>query len=266
VISRNDENRRALRKLALQACPAAAAREDVTHTDENKTRKGMLLIATLLVICLLWLTYSHWMQPAQIVDDSIVSSGTGRSTAASVLATGTGYAAREGTATATAHSNHAPQASRSILAKVPNRRLDEGLDEGLEARVEPVEALARSGDPNAAPAVLAALQDDDARVRSRAMDAAVNAYVPIPESTLIDRAQSDPSADVRFLALAGIAARIDSALPQIASIDPTTAKSVGRLALNDASEHVRWQAQQILDTLDANQPALSHEPSQAEVQ
>jgi hypothetical protein len=139
-------------------------------------------------------------------------------------------------------------------------------DDNLEKRVAPVEALARSGDPGAAQAVLDALHDEDWRVRSRVIDAAVNAYVPIPENALLEHAQNDPSADVRFIALAGIAARIDPAIPQVGAVDPETARAIGRQALSDASEPVRWQAQQILDTLDAHRTApASNDQAQAEV-
>jgi hypothetical protein len=79
---------------------------------------------------------------------------------------------------------------------------------------------------------------------------------------LIEHAQSDPSADVRFVALAGIAARIDPAIPQVEAVDPNTARAIGRQALSDASEPVRWQAQQILDALDAKQTATASGDSQ----
>ena len=138
-------------------------------------------------------------------------------------------------------------------------------DADLEKRVEPIEALIRRGDPSAVPAVLDALGEEDWRVRSRAMDAAVNAYVAIPESALIEHAQRDPSADVRFLALAGISARIDPAIPQVEAVDPSTARALAREALSDANESVRWQGQQILDALDTKQARPSSDAPQAEV-
>jgi HEAT repeat protein len=201
-----------------------------------------LIVAT-LVICLGWLTYSRLLHvadeaPAQFAETAVVHSNNSPRVAS-------------GASTSTS----VPTAPISVPVSKSKQAMAAVHDEDLEKRVAPVEDFARRGDPKAIPAVLDALHDDDWRVRSRAMDAAVNAYVPIPENTLIDSAQSDPSPEVRFLALSGVAARIDPAIAQVPAIDRETARSIGQLALHDSSEHVRWQAQQILDTLDAGRSA-----------
>jgi HEAT repeat protein len=203
--------------------------------------------------------YSHGMQSSRTAADSPVTAGAIEQNSAP---SGIGSTAWASAAIAVNPPSHqAAPGPKAVAAKAVNA----SRDDNLEKRVEPVEALARRGDPEAVPAVLDALHDDDWRVRSRVIDAAVNAYVPIPESALIEHAQSDPSAEVRFGALAGIAARIDPAIPQVDAVDPGTARAISRQALSDASEPVRWQAQQILDTLDAKTSTPSNEPLQAEM-
>jgi len=233
------EKRKVLRKIAADACAEARTSRNALHTPGHSKERAMVWVGVTSMICLGWLTYTQFLRASdetnekpQLVDSNNtprVASGTSTSTPSSAPIVAT-------------------TANRAVVQEKP----DSGPDEDLEKRVAPVEDFARHGDPKAIPAVLDALHDDDWRVRSRAMDAAVNAYVPIPENALIDSAQGDPSPEVRFLALAGVAARIDPAIAQVPAIDRETARSVGRLALNDSSEQVRWQAQQILDALDVD--------------
>jgi hypothetical protein len=255
------EHRRALKNLASQVGASCRGSRNASTAEPEPGGKGMFFIGATLMFCLVWLAYSRWLNPAEERTSA---------TATSDMAVSRGDEGRNvngnwNSARPTLHSSgDAPGQAPDVVRKSPlPARAPAGTDQHLEERVADVEAFARRGDPKAVEAVLHALQDDDWRVRSRAIDAAVNAYVPIPESTLIDRAQSDPSPDVRFLALAGIAARIDPVISQVPAVDPATARSLSRLALSDSSESVRWQAQQILETLDQSQ--APHDPSQAEV-
>jgi hypothetical protein len=121
-----------------------------------------------------------------------------------------------------------------------------------EARAQSVEALVQHRASDSVPAVLEALQDEDAVVRSRVLDAAVNFGVHIPESVLIQRVQFDPSPEVRLLALAGLASRLD---PQVTGgvhvVNNADLRAISELALSDPSPEVQLQAQQNLQTLDA---------------
>jgi hypothetical protein len=230
-----------------------------THTKEENG-KGLLLVAISLSTCLAWIVYSQWMRPAPETVSRSADIAT-ESTSARTLFDAPSVSSSSAPSAAQSvepDSKSEPQVSKSAApTSMPS-------DDKLEQRVAQLEAYARTGAPEAVPAVLNALQDDDWRVRSRALDAALNAYVAIPEAALIERAQSDPSPDVRFLALAGVAARIDPALPQVPAIDETTARSLSKLALSDSNEHVRWQAQQILDTLDAVPSPTTDQQPQAE--
>jgi len=255
-----NENRKALKKLAAQACAGSQDTRSATGAAGASGSKAMFFVGATLVICLGWLTYSRWLHPADAPRETTTSTEAAvNSSKAALVASG----ASTSTPAIRAASAHESTSRHSADGAAATKSEMQSYDEHLEKRVAPLEDFARRGDPKAVPAVLDALHDDDWRVRSRAMDAAVNAYVPIPESALIDRAQSDPSPEVRFLALAGIAARIEPAIQQVAAIDPDTARSLSRLALSDSSEHVRWQAQQILDALDAGRAAPTEDQSQA---
>jgi len=247
-----NEKRKALRKLAADACAEARGSRSATGTTRLSSGRVMVMIGATLVICLGWLTYSRLLHGSDESADAAVSAAVHTNNPLRV-------------ASGTSASTSPPRATHDAIAEraVAQEKAAQIHDESLEERVAPVEDFARRGDPKAIPAVLDALHDDDWRVRSRAMDAAVNAYIPIPENALIDSAQGDPSPEVRFLALAGLAARIDPVIPQVPAIDRETAKSVGRLALNDSSEQVRWQAQQILDALDVGQSAPAEDQTQA---
>lgn len=214
---------------------------------QTQSSMGWLTVtAILLTTCVVWLSYSHFVQPPTARTESSAATSTLSAWAQNVTAT-------------TPAANTAASPASKPAAQPPASQL---LEDETEERVESIDNLARRGSPNAVRAVLGALQDDDARVRSRALDAAVNAYVAIPENVLIDRAQADPSPDVRFLALAGIAARLDPAIPQIAAMDVETVRSIGTSALSDSSEEVRWQAQQLLTAIDAQQPSMTAEAPQ----
>lgn len=253
------ESRQALRRLASQACSATPNNTKAEGTGEKNGIKVAGLILAGMAGTVGWMMYSHGMQSSRTAADSPVTAGAIEPNSAP---SGIGSTAWTSDAIAVNPPSHqAAPGPKAVAAKAANA----AHDDNLEKRVEPVEALARHGDPGAVPAVLDALHDDDWRVRSRVIDAAVNAYVPIPESALIEHAQSDPSAEVRFGALAGIAARIDPAIPQVDAVDPGTARAISRQALSDASEPVRWQAQQILDALDAKTSAPSNDQSQTEM-
>jgi hypothetical protein len=247
-----NEKRKALRKLAADACAEARESRGANNAKRLSDEWVMGLVGATLLICLGWLTYSRLLQGSDETADETAVSAAVNSNNPLRVASGTSASASPAEATHGVIAEHAVAQEKARIH-----------DDSLEERVAPVEDFARRGDPKAIPAVLDALHDDDWRVRSRAMDAAVNAYVPIPENALIDSAQGDPSPEVRFLALAGLAARIDPAIPQVPTIDRETARSVGRLALTDSSEQVRWQAQQILDALDVGQSAPAEDQARA---
>ncbi len=145
------------------------------------------------------------------------------------------------------HHSSAPAESDSVPA-----------DAAPEERARSVEALVQQRGSAAVPAVLQALEDEDVLVRSRALDAAVNFGLEIPEDALIHRIQVDPSPEVRFIALAGLASLLD---PQIAGkarvVSNADVRAISELALNDPNSEVRWQAQQNLQALNALDGARS---------
>jgi hypothetical protein len=140
-------------------------------------------------------------------------------------------------------------------------------DPDPEERARSVEAMVQRREPHSLDAVFQALEDGDALVRNRALDAAVNSRLELPEDTLIRLVQFDPAPEVRFLALAGLAARLGLHSDQDSEGTTSEVRAISEQALNDPSQHVRWQAKQILDTLDG---ALSvsepEQPQQGEPQ
>lgn len=231
-----------------------AGSPDLSRAAVHKKRSSVLL-AAIAVATVVWVLYANWLGE----DVPVALSTSGHSDAAhraimprntSSAATPTGQGVLQGEAS-----------SRQVRSDDSGAKQQDATDDNLEERVRPIEAAVYKRGSGAIKAVLVALEDDDWRVRSRALDAAVNSYLAIPEEVLIDRAQFDPSPEVRFLALSGVAARLDPPLPDVAAVDPANARAISSLALNDPSEHVRWQAQQILDTLDGTQGAI--EPDQA---
>lgn len=139
-------------------------------------------------------------------------------------------------------------------------------DAAPEERARSVEALVQHRGSAAVPAVLQALEDGDALVRSRALDAAVNFGLEIPEDVLIHRIQVDPSPEVRFIALAGLAALLDSHITgEARAVNDVEVRAISELALNDPNSEVRWQAQQNLQALNALDGVLSQtEPEQSQ--
>ena len=144
------------------------------------------------------------------------------------------------------------------------------LDAAPEERARAVEALVQQRGSAAVPAVLQALEDEDALVRSRALDAAVNFGLEVPEEVLIHSIQIDPSPEVRFVALAGLAALLDPDITrETRVVNNAEVRAISELALKDPSSEVRWQAQQnlqALNALDGVLPRPEAEQSQAEEQ
>jgi hypothetical protein len=132
-------------------------------------------------------------------------------------------------------------------------------DAAPEVRARSVEALVERRGSAAVPAVLQAADDEDALVRSRALDVAVNSGLELPADVLIRRIQVDPSAEVRFIALAGLATLLD---PSGRVVSNAEVRAISELALNDPNAEVRWQAQQNLQTLSALDDALSQPESE----
>jgi len=139
-----------------------------------------------------------------------------------------------------------------------------------EERARAVEALVEQRGSAAVPAVLRALEDEDALVRSRALDAAVNSGLEVPEEVLIHSIQVDPSPEVRFVALAGLAALLDpDSTGENRVVNNAEVRAISELALKDPSSEVRWQAQQnlqALNALDGVLPQPEAEQSPAEEQ
>jgi hypothetical protein len=132
-----------------------------------------------------------------------------------------------------------------------------------EVRARSVEALVERGGSAAVPAVLQAVDDEDAMVRSRALDAAVNSGLDVPADVLIRRIQVDPSAEVRFIALAGLATLLDPSVPgEGRVVSNAEVRAISELALNDPNAEVRWQARQNLQTLSALDGVLSQPESE----
>lgn len=118
-----------------------------------------------------------------------------------------------------------------------------------ETRARSVETLVKQRGSAAVPAVLHALEDGDALVRSRALDAALNFGLELPEDVLIHRIQVDPSPEVRFIALAGLA--------EAGVVNNAEVRAISELALSDPNSEVRWQAQQNLQALKSRDGVLS---------
>lgn len=111
------------------------------------------------------------------------------------------------------------------------------LDPAVRGRA--IEALVERRQGAAREMVLAALEDPDEDVRSRALYQALNSDVDLSTDVLSDLALGDSSADVRFLALDALS-------------DRPEARAVAEKAADDASPHVRQRAEEILHRPDAN--------------
>jgi hypothetical protein len=137
------------------------------------------------------------------------------------------------------------------------------VDAAPEVRARSVEGLVERRGSAAVPAVLQAADDEDALVRSRALDAAVNSGLEVPADVLIRRVQLDPSPEVRFIALAGLATLLDpSVTGEGRVVSNAEVRAISELALNDPNAEVRWQAQQNLQTLSALEGVLSQPDSE----
>jgi len=164
--------------------------------------------------------------------------------------------------------NFAPMRVQQSSASVGSNGV--ALAVAPEERARAVEALVEQRGSAAVPAVLRALEDEDALVRSRALDAAVNSGLEVPEEVLIHSIQVDPSPEVRFVALAGLAALLDpDGTGENRVVNNAEVRAISELALKDPSSEVRWQAQQnlqALNALDGVLPQPEAEQSPAEEQ
>lgn len=109
-------------------------------------------------------------------------------------------------------------------------------------RADAIELLVDRREPDAIEAALSALYDPDTQVRTRALDAALNASLEIPQHILLNLAQYDTSSMIRMMAL--------NALAGHQTVPDPNLRSLAQLALNDPSPEVKEQARQILDQLD----------------
>jgi hypothetical protein len=94
--------------------------------------------------------------------------------------------------------------------------------------------LKRKRDQARGELLLQALKDEDDRVRTRSLDAALRSGVKPPADVLVNLALGDPAPHVRFLALEALAS------------DPGLGPIVEQAALNDPNPHVRKKAKEIL--------------------
>ncbi len=128
------------------------------------------------------------------------------------------------------------------------------------ARAKAIEALVERKGGQARDAVLEALRDRDDQVRTQALYAALSAGLGIPAQALTQMALRDPSPNVRFLALQGLASDPNAR----AAISVET---VATQALSDPSPHVQIKAREILDRLDqAARPPRPTAPAQGQLQ
>lgn len=132
------------------------------------------------------------------------------------------------------------------LAPLPPEAWASAKEMLIEARTNPdaiargraVETLVARKGEQARELVLEALADRDEDVRAYALHAALGRGVPLPSESLASLALTDPSHNVRFLALEAL------------SSDPNV-RVVAQQALGDIHPDVRAKAQEILDRLDA---------------
>jgi HEAT repeat protein len=135
-----------------------------------------------------------------------------------------------------------PKGHGRFLEPVPperwasTREIEKLLDApDAEDRSRAIESLVERKGEKARGAVLRALRDENARVRTQALYSAFSSGLEVPAEVLA-QALDDPSVDVRFLALEAVGDRPEAA-------------TLARRALGDQSPHVRERAKQILDRL-----------------
>jgi hypothetical protein len=130
-------------------------------------------------------------------------------------------------------------------------------DPDPDQRARAAEVLIERQGTKALDTVLEVLEDPDEKVRYRALNQAVQLNLALPEDLIQRLALSDSSPVVRFLAL--------EAMVNAPSIDPERLREIAERALNDPSEEVKAQAEDILTTLDSDQqPEDDSEPLQGE--
>jgi hypothetical protein len=130
-------------------------------------------------------------------------------------------------------------------------------DKDPRARSRAIEALVERKGEAALDVVLKALQDSNDEVRAQALYGAVKAGVQLSDGVLSNLMVNDPSPDVRLLALQGLSNSPD-------------ARVAAEHAVDDPSEPVRVQAQEILTRLDEesgqseqpNPPSGDEQPTQ----
>ena len=110
-------------------------------------------------------------------------------------------------------------------------------DKDPRARSRAIDALIERKGAAAVEVVLKALQDSNDEVRAQALYGAVRAGVQLSDGVLSNLLVNDPSPDVRLLALQSLSNGPD-------------ARSVAEHAIDDPSEPVRTEAQEILTRLD----------------
>lgn len=130
-------------------------------------------------------------------------------------------------------------------------------DPDPDQRARAVEALMERQGTRALDVVLEVLEDPDEKVRYRALNQAVQLNLALPEDLMQRLALSDSSPVVRFLAL--------EAMVNAPGIDPGQLREIAERALNDPSEEVKAQAEDILATLDSDQqPEELSEPQEGQ--
>jgi hypothetical protein len=130
-------------------------------------------------------------------------------------------------------------------------------DPDPDQRARAAEVLIERQGTRALDTVLQVLEDPDEKVRYRALNQAVQSSLALPEDLIQRLALSDSSPIVRFLAL--------EAMVNAPGVDPEKLREIAERALNDPSEEVQAQAEDILATLDSDQqPEDSGEPVQGQ--
>ncbi len=133
------------------------------------------------------------------------------------------------------------------------RELAQGLtDPDPDERVRAIEGLIERTGKHALDTVAQSLRDPDEKVRYRVLHKALAAGLALSTDSLQELARYDSSPVVRFLAL--------NALAEKPGVDRQNVRAIAELALNDPSQPIQEQAQEILDQLEtASRPP---DPSQ----
>lgn len=105
-----------------------------------------------------------------------------------------------------------------------------------------LETSLHAGSPDPSDVLTKALKNPDEKIRERALLKSVDLGLVLPEDELIELVRSDPSDSVRALAFRLVTQSSDTDVAKI--------RETAELALNDASEEIRTQAQGLLDQMD----------------